>query len=113
MFVRIARFEGGTTAEIEAEGARIRHDLQAARRGETGAEVPSELALLASRVEMLIDRERGATAVLVYCETEDQVREVDRIMKEMSPTSGGWGERVSAELYEVSMDEVMSLAQAA
>jgi hypothetical protein len=113
MFVRIARFEGGTTAEIEAEGARIRHDLKAARRGEAGTEVPSELALLASRVEMSIDRERGATAVLVYCETKEQVHEVDRIMKAMSPTSGGWGQRVSAELYEVFIDEATSLAQAA
>ena len=53
MFVRIARFEGGTTAEMEEEGARIRRDLEAARRGESGPEVPSELALLASRLEML------------------------------------------------------------
>lgn len=113
MFVRIARFEGGTAAEIEAEGARIRHDLEAARRGDTGTETPSELTLLASRVEMLVDRERGATAVLVYCETEEQVREVDRIMNAMSPTSDGWGERVSAERYEVYFDEVTGRAQAA
>jgi hypothetical protein len=53
MFVRIARFEGGSTAQIEEEGARIRRDLEAARRGEDSPEVPSELALLASRFEML------------------------------------------------------------
>jgi len=113
MFVRIARFEGGSTAQIEEEGARIRRDLEAARRGEESPEVPSELALLASRFEMLVDRERGATAVLVYAETEQQAREIDRIMDGMSPSSSEWGRRVSAEVYEVYLDEAPGLAQAA
>jgi len=113
MYVRIARFEGGTTAQIEEEGARIRRDLEAARRGESGPEVPSELALLASRLEMMVDRDRGAVAVLVYAETADQVMEIDRIMDEMSPSTDGWGKRVSAELYEVYLDEAPGLAQAA
>ena len=113
MYVRIARFEGGTTAQIEEEGARIRRDLEAARRGESGPEVPSELALLASRLEMMVDRDRGAVAVLVYAETADQVMEIDRIMDEMSPSTDGWGKRVSAELYEVYFDEAPGLAQAA
>jgi hypothetical protein len=113
MFVRIARFEGGTTAQIEEEGARIRRDLQAARRGEPGPEIPSELALLATRFEMLVDHDRGAVAVLVYAETKDQIREVDRIMDAMSPSSADWGRRVSAELYEVYLDEAPGLAQAA
>ena len=113
MYVRIARFEGGTTAQIEEEGARIRRDLEAARRGESGPEVPSDLALLASRLEMMVDRDRGAVAVLVYAETADQVMEIDRIMDEMSPSTDGWGKRVSAELYEVYLDEAPGLAQAA
>jgi len=113
MYVRIARFEGGTTAQIEEEGARIRRDLEAARRGESGPEVPSELALLASRLEMMVDRDRGAVAVLVYAETADQVMEIDRIMDEMSPSTDGWGKRVSAELYEVYLDVAPGLAQAA
>ena len=113
MFVRIARFEGGTTAQIEEEGARIRRDLEAARRGDEGPEIPSELALLASRFEMLIDRGRGSVAVLVYADTEEQAREIDRIMDGMSPSSGQWGHRVSAEVYEVYLDEAPGLAQAA
>lgn len=44
MFVRIARFEGGTSAQIEQEGARISSDLEAARRGEPSPGVPQELA---------------------------------------------------------------------
>ena len=113
MFVRIARFEGGNTAQIEEEGARIRRDLEAARRGEEGPEIPSELALLATRFEMLVDRERGAAVVLVYAETEEQARQIDRIMDGMSPSSGEWGRRVSAEVYEVYLDEAPGLASAA
>jgi hypothetical protein len=113
MFVRIARFEGGTTAEIEAEARRIRGDLEAARRGEPSKEVPSELALQTHRVEVLIDRDRGAVAVLIYCETEAQAREIDRLMDEISPSSSGWGRRVSADVYEVYVDEATGRVQAA
>ena len=78
MYVRIARFEGGSTAQIEEEGARIRRDLEAARRGEEAPRYRRERAGLASRIEMLIDRERGATAMLVYAETAEQARALGR-----------------------------------
>ncbi|HTX70036.1 MAG TPA: hypothetical protein VMH50_12975 [Thermoleophilia bacterium] len=113
MYVRIARFEGGTAAHIEEEGSRIRRDIEAARRGEPGPELPRELTLLAQRIEMLVDRERGAATVLVYAETEEQAREIDRIMDGMSPTTEGWGHRVSNEVLEVFLDESPSLARAA
>jgi len=113
MYVRIARFEGGTTAQIEEEGTRIRRDIQAARRGDPSPEIPAELARLAQRIEMLVDRERGAVAVLVYSDTADQAREIDRIMNEMSPTSDEWGRRVSAEVFEVFLDEAPGMAKAA
>jgi len=113
MYVRIARFEGGTAAQIEEEGARIRRDIEAARSGGSGPEVPSELALLSQRIEMLVDRERGAVTVLVYTETEEQALEVDRIMRGMSPSSDGWGHRVSVEVLEVFFDEAPGLGKAA
>jgi hypothetical protein len=113
MFVRIARFEGGTTAQIEEEGTRIRGDLGSAAGGESTGEVPLELARLASRVEMLVDRERGSVAMLVYADDDKQIREVDRIMNEMSPTSGEWGRRVSVDIYEVFLDEAPAAARAA
>lgn len=113
MFVLIARFEGGTAAQIEEEGARIRRDLEALSRstswppapGEGIHDVPVALAGLASRFEMLVDRERGAVALLFYAETADQVRGIRGFMDEMWPSSAGWGTRVSAELYEVYLDE--------
>ncbi len=114
MYVRIARFEGGSAADIEAEGARILRDIEAVRRGETAeSEMPSELTRLISRIEFSVDRERGASAVCVYCETEEQAREVDRIMNGMSPTSDRWGKRVSADVYEVKFDEATKLSRAA
>jgi hypothetical protein len=113
MFVRIARFEGGTTAQIEQEAERIRRDLGSSRGAEAGSEIPDELARLTRRVELLIDRDRGSVAMLVYAQTEDQIRDIDRIMDDMSPTSSEWGRRVSVEMYEVYLDESPQLAQAA
>lgn len=75
--------------------------------------MPAELARLATRVEMLVDKERGAVAMLVYAEDERRVREIDRIMNEMSPSSSEWGKRVSVDLYEVFLDEAPEVAQAA
>ena len=113
MYVRIARFEGGKAADIEEEGSRILRDIEAARRGEPGPELPSELVLLSRRIELLADRERGVATVLVYTETEAQAREVDRIMDAMSPSTSGWGHRVANEVLEVVLDEAPGLARAA
>ena len=105
MYVRIARFEGGDMDEIEAEGALMKDGIAALRRGETSRELPPRLAEVTSRVEMLFDRHSGRVAVCVYSETHDDALEADRILAEMSPRNKGWGERVSAEIYEVAMDE--------
>ena len=113
MYVRIARFEGGSVPEIDAEGVRIRRDIEAFRRGEGGGEVPSELTGLIDRIEMLVDRERGSVAMCVYCDTQEKLREADRIMNEMSPTSEGWGKRVSVDTYELAFDQVLKVAKAA
>lgn len=113
MYVRIARFEGGTASEIDAEGARIRGDLEAFRRGQPGSETPSALALVASRLELLVDREHGSVAVCVYCDTQEKLREADSILNSMSPSSPGWGKRVSVDTYEVAFDEAVSPSKAA
>ena len=113
MYVRIARFEGGTVSEIDAEGQRIRRDVDEFRRGQDGTEMPPELSLVVERIEMAVDREHGKVAVSVYCSTEEQLREADRILSEMSPTSPGWGKRVSVDTYQVEFDEVLSLPKAA
>jgi len=105
MYVRIARFEGGDMDEIEAEGALLKEGIAALKRGETTRELPPRLAAVTSRVEMLFDRHNGNVALCVYCESRDQVLEADRILESMTPTNKGWGTRVSANIYEVAMDE--------
>jgi len=105
MYVRIARFEGGDMDEIEAEGALLKEGIAALKRGETTRELPPRLAAVTSRVEMLFDRHNGNVALCVYCESRDQVLEADRILESMTPTNTGWGTRVSANIYEVAMDE--------
>ena len=105
MYVRIARFEGGDMDEIEAEGALMKDGIAALKRGETSRELPPRLAEVTSRVEMLYDRRRGSVAVCVYCESRDDVLEADRILESMTPANKGWGTRISADIYEVAMDE--------
>ncbi len=113
MFVRIARFEGGDVDEMEAEGALLRDGIAELRRGGTTREIPARLAEVTSRVEMLVDRLGGGIAVCVYCETEELAREADDILSGMSPTSKAWGTRVSADIYEVALDEETAAAAAA
>lgn len=105
MFVRIARFEGGDPDEVDAEGALLRDGIAALKRGETTREIPARLAEVTSRVEMLVDRRNGGIAVCAYCETEDLAFEADRILAGMSPAGKAWGTRVSADIYEVALDE--------
>jgi len=109
MYVRIARFEGGDMDEIEAEGALMRDGIAALRRGEATRELPPRLAEVTSRVEMLVDRRHRAVAVCVYCEREEDVREADSILAGMTPVNKGWGRRVSAEIYEVALDEATAV----
>jgi hypothetical protein len=108
MYVRVSRFEGGTATDIDTEVARLRGDVEASRRGELGSATPSELIQVASRLEMLVDREHGSVAVCVYCDTQEKLREANRILNSMSPATPGWGTRVSVDTYEVAFDEAVN-----
>jgi hypothetical protein len=105
MYVRIARFESGDMDEIEAEAALMRDGIAAYRRGEAIRELPPRLAEVTRRVEMLVDRKKSEVVVSVYCATREDAHEADEILSGMSPRSKGWGERVSAGIYEVVLDE--------
>jgi hypothetical protein len=59
---------------------------------------------LVKRVVVLADRSKGSSAMLVFCDTEDEVRELDVMFDQMSPSSGG-GSRQSVDIYEVAIDE--------
>jgi hypothetical protein len=112
VFARIARFQGGSGTDIEAETKDMRKDIEAFRRGEEGTYMP-ELSRVVSRLEILADRQKGTVAAIVYCETEAQLREADRILDSMSPRNADWGKRVSVDTYEVVLDEVTSVRQVA
>ena len=112
MYVRIARFEGGSAEGILKETDEMRADLEAVRRGEQGS-MPPELTEIVSRIEVFIDPKRGSTAMALYCETEEQIRRADSILDAMSPSSDDMGRRVSADIYEVAIDEAAKLSRAA
>jgi hypothetical protein len=113
MFIRLARFEGGSYDDIIAESEEIRRDLDAFRRGEGSKYFSKELVDHVRRMEMLVDRERGSVALLLYCESEADAREIDRIMDGMSPQREGWGRRVSRDVYELALDETLGVRRAA
>jgi hypothetical protein len=92
MYVRIARFEAVEGSEPPIEEIRERM-----REGTGRPEMPVRRGL------MLVDRENGRGANLMFCETEDDLRRVDEYMNSMTPVTGA-GRRTSVEMYEVVLD---------
>lgn len=101
MYVRIARFEN-------AEG-NWEERIEEVRKRMSG-EVDSPMAQALDAVEramMLVDRENGRGAGVIFCETEEDLRRIDQAMNQMSPPPGA-GTRASVEVYEVAVDETPS-----
>jgi len=99
MYVRIARFEnaeGNWDERIEEIGKRMRNPGEGSPMAEARGGV--------KRAMMLVDRENGRGAGLIFCETEEDLRRVDEAMNQMNPPAGG-GTRSSVEMYEVAVDE--------
>jgi hypothetical protein len=98
MYVRIARFEGAS-GDWEARIEDVRNRI---RGGDSG---PMETARDAvKRAMMLVDRDAGRGASMIFCESAEDARRVDEAMNQMTPPSGG-GSRSSVEIYEVAVDE--------
>ena len=102
MFVRIARFEGGDAAGIDAEIRRMEDAVAAAKRGDWG-DMPDGLKRI-QRNLMLVDRTTGNALDLNFCETEEDLRAVDEALNSMSPLGDSSGRRVSVEMFEVGLD---------
>jgi hypothetical protein len=99
MYVRIARFEGADgdwEQQVEEVRSRIRGRGEGTPMEEAGRGI--------KRVMMLVDRQGGRGAGVIFCDSEEDLRRVDAAMNQMTPPSGA-GTRTSVELYEVVLDE--------
>ena len=99
MYVRIARFEGGSgdwDDRIQAIGDTIRN------RGKGTPLEPAGDAI--RRAMLLVDREGNRGANIVFCDSEEDLRRVDEALNAVVPV-GGRGPRTSVEMYEVAVDE--------
>ena len=97
MWVRVARFEGGTAEGLDAEVARTQEQLQ------HGGSAPPGLEGV-TRVVEAIDRERGSAVALIYCDTEEDMRKAHEALDAMTPSAEASGRRVSVDVYEVKND---------
>jgi hypothetical protein len=102
VWVRVARFEGGTADGLEAEMARSKQHLADAKTGG----LPPGLEGV-TRVVEGINRAEGTGVALVFCETEEDLRKADQALNDMSPPEAA-GRRVSAGMYEVMTDQDLS-----
>lgn len=98
VYVRIARFENAS-GDWEERIEEVRKRMS----GEVDSPMAQALDEV-NRAMMLVDRENGRGAGVIFCETEEDLRRIDKAMNEMSPPPGA-GTRASVEIYEVALDE--------
>ena len=116
MHARITRFEGGDPATLKQEIDDMRSQMASGMTDEAIDQMADQVKgqferdevarLLASikRTIVLADTEQGSSAMLLFCDTEEDARGVDRLFDALSPGEGG-GKRQSAEVYEVAIDQ--------
>ncbi len=116
MYVRLARFEGGDRAVMDRAIEEMRAQFRSGMSGEPTGEGAGQAATQLDRGQMetlrrtikkvllLADRDKGTSAMLVFTDTEDEIRRVDELFDRMSPGEGG-GRRQSVYIYEVAIDE--------
>jgi len=100
MWVRVARFEGGTAEGLEAEMARSKQVLEEVR---SGGLLPGLEGV--TRVLEAINRAEGTGLAIIFCDMEEDMRRADEALNTMSAPAEASGRRVSAGVYEV-MHEV-------
>jgi hypothetical protein len=103
MWVRVARFEGGTAEGLDAEMVQSKEHLEETRTGVLPAGLEG-----VKRVLEAISRREGTGVAMVSCESEEDLRRADQALNEMSPSSEAAGRRVSVDMYEVMTDHDLS-----
>ena len=96
MYVRIARFEGGSAADVDESISRVRSMMD---EGSTPPGLED-----ARRSMMLVDRQTGVGLGLTFFDSDDAMRRGDQALNEMTPPADMTGRRSSVEMYEVAID---------
>jgi hypothetical protein len=112
MYARLVRFEGAEPSVLERELEEMRDQIKGGMSGESAGgqeggpnrEQMETMHKLIKRVLVLADRDQGSSAMLVFTEGEDEIRQLDAMFNSMSPGEGG-GQRQSVDIYEVAIDE--------
>ena len=116
MYARLVRFEGAEPSVLERELEQMRTQIQSGMSGEQEVDDQSggpnqeqmeTMRKLIKRVLVLADRDQGSSAMIVFTDTEDDIRQLDAMFNQMSPGEGG-GQRQSVDIYEVAIDEQSS-----
>jgi hypothetical protein len=117
MHVRLTRFAGGDPAMLKQELDDMSMQMEAGLtdeaidqmaeqvKGQFERDEVARLLRSIKRTIVLADSENGGnSAMVLFCDTEEDARGVDRLFDAMSPGEGG-GKRQSADLYEVVIDK--------
>jgi hypothetical protein len=108
MYARLARFEGSDPKALERELEQMRAQIEGgSTSGGPDQAQMEEMRKLIKRVLVLADLEKGSSAMVVFCDTEDEIRRIDEMFNQMSPGDDG-GRRLSADIYEVAIDNSSS-----
>jgi hypothetical protein len=104
MYARLARFEGSDPEalrrELDQMGEQIRSGTPPSEMDESQAATLQAI----KRVLVLADVDKGSSAMIAFCDSEEDVRRVDELLNQMSPGDQG-GKRESVDIYEVAIDE--------
>ena len=95
MYARVAQWKGADAESLAATAAEIK--AQAESGGGPPPGVPAKEFLL------LQDPEGGRAIAIMLFESEDDYRQGDEVLNSMSPPSGGMGERVAVDKYELAV----------
>ena len=94
MYARVAKWEGADADTMRRSAEEINS------RADAGPPegVPSK------GIMMLIDPDNGRAMAVGLFETEEDYRQGDETLNEMSPPGEGFGRRTGVEKYEVAVD---------
>ena len=105
MHVRVARFEGIDTTNIDRDMEEFRKMVRMAERPEgMPEETYSTLKSGVKRMMSLVDREAGVSFDLAFTENADDARRVHEALDSLSPPDGA-GRRTSVQTFELMLDE--------